>query len=89
MQKDIAAGADLTEISAWRMHESLISQYKDMSALAKISDTDTEMIAKLSASHLIRQAEPNSLSLSNLTPAHLNLSRHLQEYLISWAYEEE
>ncbi|MGW7774703.1 hypothetical protein ACTWM0_17350 [Pseudomonas machongensis] len=65
------------------------AQYKDMSALAKTSDTDTEMIAKLSASHLIRQAEPNSLSLSNLTPAHLNLSRHLQEYLISWAYEEE
>lgn len=45
MQKDIAAEADLSEISAWRMHESLISQYKDMSALAKISDTDTEMIA--------------------------------------------
>lgn len=85
-----------TLISQWISNElvalsrvSDFAQYKDMSALAKISDTDTEMIAKLSARHLIRQAEPNSLSLSNLTPAHLNLSRHLQEYLISWAYEEE
>ncbi|HEK1687758.1 TPA: hypothetical protein SMR42_004154 [Pseudomonas putida] len=70
-------------------HVSDFAQCEDTGALANISDTDTEMIAKLSARHLIRQAEPNSLSLSNLTPAHLNLSRHLQEYLISWAYEEE
>ncbi|MBK0058570.1 hypothetical protein IAE40_07970 [Pseudomonas sp. S44] len=85
-----------TLISQWISNElvalsriSDFAQYEYMSALAKISDTDTEIIAKLSARHLIRQAEPNSLSLSNLTPAHLNLSRHLQEYLISWAYEEE
>jgi len=62
----------------------------DPEILGRIGSVDQwiDYPARLRAGWMIASAVPGQLAAEHLIPPHLQLSRHQQEYLLGWAFEE-
>lgn len=74
------------------MSDDLIEELiKDDEAINGIRDVDQwiDIPLRLRAGRLISKCEDGGLTLHDLLPGHIRIERYIQEYILSWAYEEE